>query len=674
MNKTVIFLLVEGETNVKTDPTVLEILHNYFNAVSSGMSYVVERTSHSSYVTESSDFGTALATIDGNFFAYPKESCVTIFLGLSVKQAIESFGGADRLHPGDILITNDPYSTDGLATHLTDIQIIKPIFLGNELLCYAWAFVHTGDIGGCVPSSLSPVATDVQMEGLRLPPVCLYTEGSLNRDVYSIIKTCSRMPDQLMGDINSMVAAVNTADIKTHDLLKKFGLATIKDGIHDLLEQSELRARKIIGEIPDGKYTFDDYLDDDAISSLPLRVALTIQIHGSDITLDFSNSDPQVPTAFNLITNGTCHTYLYQALIYYIISEDPYIPVNSGIIKPIHAILPKGTLVNAQYPAACGLRHPVSLRIYTALLGALANIIPHKIPAAGGGQAAIVVISVPDPLNNGEYKSNVVEPMSGGDGGQAQADGVEGVDHSVGYLSNTPIEILENETDVLVHRYELVPDSAGAGLYRGGNSICLEFEIVRDNSLVMARGQERMRFQPYGLQGGKAGATGTVLLNPGTDHEQRLSKLKALKLKKGDIVRFCSPSGGGWGQPWNRPTDKVLQDVISGLLSITAAQSDYSVIVRQDNHGSYYIDKDATNQLRQGITNIESTDYDFGNARNAYEQIWTPEASDTLAQKLQRIPPFLRSAYKTKVHDYLGDRDRPITSKDIETILLKLIN
>ena len=125
---------------------------------------------------------------------------------------------------------------------------------------------------------------------------------------------------------------------------------------------------------------------------------------------------------------------------------------------------------------------------------------------------------------------------------------------------------------------------------------------------------------------------------------------------------------------WNRPTDKVLQDVISGLLSITAAQSDYSVIIRQDNHSSYYVDKDATNQLRRSITNIESTDYDFGNARNAYERIWTPEASDTLAQKLQRIPPFLRSAYKTKVHDYLGDRDRPITSKDIETILLKLIN
>lgn len=649
---------------MRTDPATLEIIRNYFSAVCCGMGFVIERTSYSSYVTESADYATALTLPTGEFFAYPKTAGVTNFMGLSLDRAISECGGNGAMHEGDILITNDPYATNGLSTHLPDVHVFKPIFHQGNLVCYAWTFVHTGDIGGCVPSSLTPAATDIQMEGLRLPPVWLYRGGKPCQDIRSILLASSRMPTLLLGDINAMVSAVNTAEIKIHEIIKKFGVETVKNSTLDLMEQSESRARQIIQKIPDGAYRFEDYLDDDMESDIPIRIAVEVRVSGSDITLDFSNCDPQTATAFNLITNGSHHSYLYQGLINFIISEDPYIPVNGGLTNPIHIIAPEGTIVNALYPAAGGIRHPVSLRLFNAVLGALAQVIPERVQAAGGGQAAIVVLSVPDDTRGGAYKANVVEPMGGGGGGQMGMDGVHGIDHASGFLKNTPIESLERRTNILVHRYELVPDSAGAGRYRGGNAVRLDFEIMQEGSLVGARGQERLRFQPWGLCGGKAGVPGSVILNPDTRGEESLSKLKMLAVEKGDVVSFQSPGGGGWGNPSERPSPLVLQDVTMGLLSLKAARNEYGVVITQTEKG-YAVDEIETKLLRETIPESKRT-YDLGEARIAYEQIWTREASDALAQKLQTIAVSRRSHCKHLIHNRLAGVTCPLTASDID--------
>ncbi|GIO38659.1 hydantoinase B/oxoprolinase [Paenibacillus antibioticophila] len=656
---------------MKTDPVTLEIMRSYFNAIASGMGHIIERTSMTTFVKESADFATALAAPSGQFYVYPQSIGVTIFMGLSLQQAVASCN--EKLEPGDIIITNDPYSTDGLATHLPDVHVFKPIFAEGELISYAWAFVHCSDVGGLVPASISPLATDIHQEGLRIPPVKLYRRGKLNRDVLFFLNNNSRVPGLNMGDINAMVAAVNTAETRLHTMARKFGSEAVKDAIQDLLKQGEQRSRQVIAAIPDGSYTFADYIDDDMVSSVPIRLALTLNVKGSEIVLDFTKCDSQVSTAFNLVTNGKPHSFMLQGLINYIISSDPYIPVNGGIIAPIRVIAPRGSVVNPEYPASVGIRHAITMRLYSAVLGALSQAIPEMVPAAGAGQAAIVVLSTPG--NSGARDMAVVEPMGGGGGGQSDMDGVDGIDHASGFLQNTPLESLEQHIAVIVHRYELLPDTGGPGLHRGGHAIGLDFEIIKPGSIVTARGLERMNFQPWGLTGGKAGALGHIVMNPGPN-ERAIPKISVLHPESGDIISIRSPGGGGWGNPLERDPGLVVREVSDGLLSIERASEEYGVVVAElvnDDGGNLYTwDRLATEELRakrhRQCAGVVQPLWQFGEAREQYEKRFTPEASDTLAVLLQELPSSLRWNRKQEVHKLaarLGDE--PVTAAHIES-------
>ena len=658
---------------MKTDPVTLEIMRSYFNAIASGMGHIIERTSMTTFVKESADFATALAAPSGEFFVYPQSIGVTIFMGLSLQQAIAE---CETLEPGDIVITNDPYSTDGLATHLPDVHVFKPVFIDGQLLGYAWSFVHCSDVGGLVPASISPLATDIHQEGLRIPPVKLYRKGKENKDVISFLNGNSRVPGLNMGDINAMVAAVNTAESRLHTMVRKFGTEAVQHAMHDLLEQGEQRSRQVIASIPDGSYTFADYLDDDMVSEVPIRLALTLTVKDSEMLLDFTKCDSQVSTAFNLVTNGKPHSFMLQGLINYIISSDPYIPVNGGIIAPIRVIAPLGSIVNPEYPAAVGVRHAITMRLYSAVLGALSQAVPELVPAAGAGQAAIVVLSTSG--NEGSSrKMAVIEPMGGGGGGQSDMDGVDGIDHASGFLQNTPIESLEQHIEVLVHRYELLPDTGGAGLHRGGHAIGLDFEIMKPESIVTARGLERMSFHPWGLTGGKVGSLGTIVVNPDGDTRQ-IPKISILHPLMGDIISMRSPGGGGWGNPLDRAPELIVQEVADGLLSISQAAEQYGVIVADldDDSGQLYTwDRLATEELRAArqrqISGIVQPLWQFGAARESYEQRFTPEASDALAVLLLELPPALRWHRKQEIHRHLASHQGQILAADIHTAWLQ---
>lgn len=647
---------------MRSNPAQLEIMRSYFNAIATGMGHVIERTSFTTFVKESADFATALASPDGEFYMYPKSVGVTIFLGLSLRKAIESVG--EQMEEGDIIITNDPYTTDGLATHLPDVHVFKPIFHEGKLVSYAWAFVHVSDVGGLVPSSISPTATDVHQEGLRIPPVKLYRKGKQNKDVLAFLRLNSRVADLNEGDINAMVASVNTAENRLHRMIGKFGIEAVENGVADLLEQAESRSREVLRQIPDGEYAFADYLDDDMVSEVPIRLAVTLRVNDGEITLDFSDSDPQTQTAFNLVTNGQKHSFLYQGLINFIITSDPHIPNNGGITRPFSVIAPKGTLVNPAYPAAVGIRHSITMRMYNVVLGAIAQALPELVPAAGAGQSAIVVLSVPE--HDGTRKMAVVEPMGGGGGAQQEQDGIDGIDHSSGFLKNTPIESLEQHIPVLVERYEYEKDTGGAGQYRGGHAINLSFRILESDSMVTARGMERFRFQPWGLAGGQAGQKGYIERNPANEAE-RLPKIDVLRPEKGDIISITSPGGGGFGPGYLRPVDKVLEEVADGLLSVEQAAANYGVIL--DENG---VDEKATNEARVNMKAVENKAWDFGAFRSAYERVWTAEASTALAVALRSYPANLRNDMKRQVHRHFEDHQLPLTKQDVLEVLRQL--
>ncbi len=396
----------------------------------------------------------------------------------------------------------------------------------------------------------------------------------------------------------------------------------------------------------------------------PIRLAVDLTIDAGYIHIDFSRSDPQVKSAFNLVTNGSRHSFLLQGLINYIISEDPYIPINGGILKPVTIDSPKGTIVNPEYPASVGVRHSITMRMYSTVLGALAKAIPEKVPAAGAGQAAIVVLSTLEEMS-GDRNVSVVEPLGGGGGGHADFDGIDGIDHSSGFLKNTPIESLEQHIDTIVHRYELIPDTAGAGYHRGGHAIRLDFEIMRPESIVTARGMERLKFQPWGLFGGTAGSLGGVMLNPDTPHEKLLPKINVLTPKVGDVVSIRTASGGGWGSPFERDESHILHEVEMGLMSIESAKAKYHVEIESDGL-SYTINHEKTVMLRNQPEH-EQQQMDLGRSRNTFEQHWPQEVMDQFIKKLHTLPPKERWNKKIIIQDYLKQKlqGHPVSMNDI---------
>jgi N-methylhydantoinase B len=344
------------------------------------------------------------------------------------------------------------------------------------------------------------------------------------------------------------------------------------------------------------------------------------------------------------------------------------------VLKRVRMTLPEGSVVNPKFPAACGVRYATVLRIYGAVLGALARAVPASIPAASGGQGCMVALSLPDP-EAGRRHVTVIEPMIGGGGGRPGRDGIDGCDASLGFLKTTPAETLEAELPIIVRKFHLVPDSAGPGRFRGGFAVRLDFQVFRPEGLVTARGMERLRFAPWGVAGGSAGATGSAVLNPGTDGERPLSKIDVLALEPGDVLSVRTPGGGGHGDRWERPPAKVLADVVSGLVSREHARVAYGVILDGDR-----VDEVATAALRaarRGETPLaEAVDapFDFGPARREHERRWPPGLQDMFIELLMSLPAPYRAYVRRTLYprvDALAAQ-QPVTPDDLERLWQEL--
>jgi len=621
---------------MRTDPIVLEVLMQRFRSVTEEMGYSLKRTGYTAFVNETADLCVALVTPAGEIFGYPKGIGITKFSNLDMSDAFRAF---ETYEEGDIVITNDPYTSGAMASHLPDVNVFRPVFHEGELVCFTFAYVHLTDVGGNVAGSLTPTNHEVFQEGIRIPPIKLYRKDVLNEDLLKLILNNCRIPADNWGDLRAMITALRVGENRVHELIERYGRDQFLSSMVDCLDYSEARARSLIKKIPPGTYRFHDYLDDDVASEIPVRLEVAVTVNGGSLHIDYSGNDPQLRSAFNLYCDGKAHPWLVSKLMAVLLTLEPDIPLNAGLLRPVSVSAPEGSVVNCVFPAAIGLRTTMSARLQDAIMGALAQALPDVVPAAGSGTIAPVVFAEPSSQGRG-VKVNVLEPLSGGTGGCPVADGLHARDIvDLANLHNSPIETVESKSSTQVRRYGLRPDSGGAGRYRGGCGVVFEFEVLVHDCVVIARGLERTRFQPWGLQGGGCAANGGIeVKRAGSDRFERVLKADALRVSSGDVVRLFTAGGAGYGDPFERDPQRVLDDVLNEFVSVAGAERDYGVVIRNSE-----LDAAATGALRKARRREGTVPfYTLGAAREIYENLWTPDVWQAFIDIVFGLPLAMR--------------------------------
>ena len=647
---------------MKTNPIVLEMLMQRFRSIAEEMGYALQRTGYTAFVNETADLGVALVTPGGEIFGYPKGIGITMFSNLNMSGVIGAF---DHYDEGDVLITNDPYTSGGMASHLPDVNLLRPIFQAGELVCFAFAYVHTTDIGGNVAGSLTPSNYEVFQEGIRIPPLKLYRRDELNQDIIKLILNNCRIPADNWGDLRAMVTALKVGERRVQELIERYGRENFLSAMDDCLAYSEARTRSVIGRIPDGIYRFHDYLDDDVVSEIPVRFEVAVTVKGEALHLDFAGCDPQLKAAFNIYSGGKPHPWLIYKLMTVFLTLEPDIPVNAGLLRPVTVSAPEGSVVNCSFPAAMGLRTTAGVRLQDAIMGALAQALPEVVPAAGSGTICPIVFAEPSASGRG-IKVNVLEPLSGGTGGSSRADGLHARDVvDIANLRNNPLESVEARASARVHQYGLRPDSGGAGKFRGGCGVVIEFEVLAPDCVIVARGMERMRFQSWGLLGGGVGGAGEVAVRrAGSTEFEYPGKTDALRASIGDVVRLETSGGGGYGDPLERDAQKVLDDVLNGIVTVAGAERDYAVVVKNGR-----VDAAATAKLRSARkSNAAPPLYTLGAAREDYERLWTPEMWHAFIGCVFSLPQPFRNEARARLWRGMEQRRRLGETTDLAAL------
>lgn len=615
----------------------LQILANYCAAAADAMAFTLMRTAHSTFVKETEDFSCQIVSRSGQAFASPRSFGAPWYSGIDYAPVLALI---DHYDEGDICITNDAYAGN-VATHTPDIHIWKPVFYGGDIVCFVVGHIHNTDVGGAVPASLSRSLNDIVQEGIRIPPLKIMRNGELNQDVARILRLNVRVPEQNWGDFNAQIASVNTGERKIHAIIARFGVEDFLEGIEGILDYAERQARAIIATIPDGDYFYADYADEDSEGGYPCRVAITLSVRGETLVLDYTGSDPQLSSSLNMPTGGRERHPLALVGVTYVLSTlDRNLLLNAGTLRPTRAILPTGTVMNCVAPAAVGMRSLTCALSQIATVGVFSLALPDRIPANSPGGNSIMNIRT-QARNRSVVAS--LGPVGGGAGGTPIHDGPDGSGGLSAFLKNTPVEINEAEVPIRILRYGLARDSAGAGRYRGGLATEMAFKIFTPETTVTARNRNRSVFASAGVAGGCAGGLshfrtlrdGAVLEHGNTD---------VIKCQPGDIIEVRGPGAGGYGLPAQRDAQAVLNDVLCGFISVGAARADYGVVVT-DNR----VDEQATARLRDAMPQRASRHFDHGEARRAFETLWTPARYLELTAFLAAMPVSWRHFLKTQV-------------------------
>lgn len=574
-----------GPRATAIDPITLELIKGMMRSARSEMEALIERTAMSPFIREKKDYFTAFFTRDGRLLYG-----TNLPLGGNLLDGILAQYAADTMRPGDLYWYNDCYGTCGGVSHSPDMVFVAPVFHAQQLVGFAEAWGHLWDIGGMMPGSISPAATEIYHEGLIMPPIRIYREGVLNDEVFRIFARNSRFPDILKGDLRAIMASCQLGKQRLEALFQRFGTPTTLAAFEALIAQSAATVRRAFAaRVPDGTYSFQDYLDNDGVTDKSYAVHLRLIKDNGTVRLDFRGTDDQAMGAVNFVMHTSVPKFMYGL---YLTADDPTILLNHGFADAIDEVLTRpGSLVHPTPPAPLGMRSNTMLRVNSCVFGTLAL-------ATGGQTSAASPVYVIYMLRSLDKQTGTytlcIEGMGVGFGARAFADGID----SVYYVAqkNYPVEFAEMEFGVRIERYSIHRDSGGPGRYRGGCGVVRDIRIIADEGILASR-LENVIYPAWGVNGGQNGRPGCILVNPGQPDERQLRPLSDNnRLQHGDLLRIMTSGGGGWGHPFDRPVANVRDDVLDGFVSVEAARQDYGVVL--DPH-TCNVDEEATRWLRQ---------------------------------------------------------------------------
>lgn len=559
----------------QNDPATFQIVKNSLYKIAEEMRVVLAKTAYSPILKSAGDYSCGVFDRRGDMVAQGPD--LPIHLGSmpdAVRAVVQAFG--EDVHEGDVFIHNDPYFG---GSHLPDVNVVRPAFCDGVHLGFACLRAHWPDVGSATPGSYGAV-TEIYGEGLRLPPVRLYDQGRLNKALEDVILANVRTPDERKGDLGSQLAATLRAVERLQALAKRYGAERLVAYMAEVMDYSDRLMRAALRELPDGEGYFEDFCDGDGIpdtadgQDAPFWIRMRIKKTGARILVDFAGTDPQVAGPMNAPLSVSA-SGVYCALK---MAFDPnsLIPPNSGCWRAIEVTAPKGTVVNAEFPAPVVYsNHEMSHRTADMAMGALAAFMPGQVMACSQGTSAVLTLGGVDPRSGNRYVS--YETVKGGFGARPNKDGINVIASGISNTMNTPIEVLEMAFPVRIERYCIEPDTGGAGRYRGGASARRTWRLLDGATAVGALCMERMTSPPFGLLGGGAGAPATVTLATPDGKVRGLPSKGAFAAPAGSVIDMVTPGSGGYGPVAERDPAAIGRDLLDGYVTPDAARKAYGV-------------------------------------------------------------------------------------------------
>jgi N-methylhydantoinase B len=565
------------------DPIKFEVIRNALLEATEEMAIALRRSAYSTNIKTRADFSCALFDRRmqpvAQAFAQPNHLGS---LGRSVPYVLAAYG-PEKLGPGDAILANDPYLR---GVHLNDITLISPIYHSDELVGYVASLAHHVDVGGGAPASVGAFR-EVYQEGIIIPPVKLVQHGQIVDDVFRLVLAQIRSKRETAGDLRAQIAANNTGIRRITALVERMGLATLNFYIEELLNYTERRTRAAIATLPTGIFSAEGVMDSDGYTDQPVRLAATVVIDDQGIRFDLTGCDPQRRAPVNATyaqTYSAC-AYVLKCLI------DPDIPVNAGFYRLVQVDAPEGTVVNCRPPAPVVAGWEINARLTDVILKALAPALPHLIPAGTKAMICHAGFGGIDPRRQEYYC--FLETLAGGYGARQLSDGPDAVQTHGQNTENAPVEETEINYPVRIVRYELIPDSEGAGRQRGGLGLRRDY-LFPDHEVSFTILADRERWGPWGLFGGEAGQKASYFLNSAGEATELGSKV-TVQLTPGDVVSYRTCGGGGYGPPLERDPALVLCDVREGKVSLERAQAVYGVVI---DGSTWTVNEAATSRIR----------------------------------------------------------------------------
>jgi N-methylhydantoinase B len=573
------------------DPVTREVIGNALLSVCDEMSIVLSSTARSPVLRESGDYACTMHDRAGQLIAQTNTIPSLASIG---RHAVLSLGKhvdiTTEAGPGDVYFTN---LMEIGGSHVSDVKAIMPVFHLGEIIAWVCNTAHWPEIGGAFPTGYV-CGTEIYQEGLLIPPVRLVRSGRFDRETLAFVTSNVRAPEERVGDIRAQEAAVRRGGQRIIEMVERYGLEKFERYCAAYVDYTETRVRAAIREIPSGVYAFEDAMDNDGIGEERVGIKVAVTVDCDRMHFDFTGSSPQVRGPINS-TEWTVWAGVNFAVRGV---TDPTIPINEGCYRPLEVIVPAGTWLNAHHPAPRQhSSHETGHRVVDVCLGALAQAVPERVPAAMHGTSSIMIVTGQDERMNGREMYVLYEALAGGFGARPTKDGIDGIRTAVGNQNSIPAEVMEVEYPLVTEHYELVTDSGGCGRFRGGLALRREVRVAQPPTAeaLFVSSCERTVTEPYGLAGGLPGKRGQREVVEASGRHIRLKGKDHRWQRGGDCFVATAPGGGGWGDPLAREPAAVLDDVLDGKVSLEAAEDDYGVVLDETGKA---VDEAATQALR----------------------------------------------------------------------------